>query len=70
MNNTQEIGNSVLQDFEDRILEYFDSAPREGPGSSERSMIEYLFLPIVGMQDALMSIDPSRIECSLNIIQI
>lgn len=45
MNNTQEIGNSVLQDFEDRILEYFDSYTGLRKGTRieyERCMIEYL----------------------------
>ena len=45
MNNTQEIGNSVLQDFEVRILEYFDSYTGRRDGTRieyERSRIEYL----------------------------
>ena len=45
MNNTEEIGNSVLQDFEDRILEYFDSYTGLRKGTRieyEHSMIRYL----------------------------
>lgn len=52
MNNTQEIGNYVLQDFEDRILEYFDSAPTPRMGIDERSRIEYLLSTVLwALQD-------------------
>lgn len=57
MNNTQEIGNSVLQDFEDRILEYFGSYTQDiltvfcTRIEYERSRIEY-FITLTLLTDA------------------